>query len=91
MTVTLEPETETILRERAGRAGQDIDTFTNPLLADVLADDPDDLTEDGMVEIRAGIQRGLEAAAGRVRSAADYKADVMKRRAERQTINQSHG
>ena len=40
MIVTLKPETETILRERAGRAGQDIDTFTNILLADVLADDP---------------------------------------------------
>lgn len=92
MTVMLKPETETILRERAGRAGQDVDTFTNTLLADVLAEDPDDLTEDEMVEIHAGIERGLEAAAaGRVRSAADYKADVMKRRAERQSINQSHG
>ncbi len=86
MTVTLKPETETILRERAGRAGQDVDTFTNTLLADVLADDPDNLTEDEMAEIRAGIQRGLKAAADRrVQSAAEYKANVLKRRAERQT------
>ena len=77
MIVTLKPET--ILRERARRAGQDIDTFTNTLLADVLADDPDDLTEDEMAEIRVGIERGLEAAAaGRVRSAEEYKADVRK-------------
>ena len=86
MTVTLKPETETILRERAGRAGQDVDTFTNTLLADVLADDPDDLTEEEIIEIRVGVERGLEAAAGRIRSAADYKADVMKRRAERQPV-----
>ena len=40
-----------------------------------------------MIEIRVGIQRGLEAAAaGRVRSATDYKAEVMKRRAERQIV-----
>ena len=43
MTVTLRPETGTILRERAG---QDTDTFTNTLLTDVLADDPVDLTEE---------------------------------------------
>ncbi len=80
---------KTILRERAG---QDVDTFLNTLLADVLADDPNDLTEDEMAEIRVGIERGLEAAAaGRGRSAAYYKADVMKRRTERQMISQSHG
>lgn len=92
MTVTLKPEAEVLLRERAGRAGQDVETFTNILLVDVLADDPDDLTEKEMAEIRAGIDRGLEAAAaGRVRSAEEYKSDVLKRRAERQSLNQPHG
>ncbi len=38
------------------------------------------------MEIRAGIQRGLEAAAqGRERSGAEYTADVQRRRAARQS------
>lgn len=66
--ITLTPETETRLRARAEREGQDADAFAEAILADVLADDPDDLTPEEMTEIRAGIQRGLEAAAaGRVK------------------------
>ena len=92
MSVTLKPETETLLRERAHRAGMDLDTFANALLIDVLTDDPDDLTEEEKAEIRQGIQRGLDAAAaGKVRSAEDYKADVRNRRAARQAMSQPHG
>ena len=46
--------------------------------------DPDDLTEEDKTEIRAGIRRGLEAAAqGQERPFAEYAADVQKRRAAR--------
>jgi len=47
--------------------------------------DPDALTEEEKTEIRAGIRRGLEAAAqGHERPVAEYAADVQKRRAARQ-------
>ncbi len=81
MSVTLRPETEILLRERAHRTGMDLNTLADTLITDVLADDPDNLTEEQIAQIRAGIERGLDAAAaGRVRSAEDYKADVQKRR-----------
>ena len=85
MTITLTPETEARLRERAAREGQDISTLAEHLLADALAeDDPDNLTEAEVAEIQAGIRRGLEAAAaGRERSVEAYAADVKKRRAAR--------
>ena len=92
MSVILRPETETLLRERAHRVGMDLNMLADTLLADALIDDPDNLTEHEMAEIRIGIQRGLDAAAeGRVRSAEDYKAEVQKRRAERQAMSQPHG
>jgi predicted transcriptional regulator len=66
--ISLTPETETRLRERAEREGQDADAFADAILAEVLADDPDDLTPEEMKEIRAGVRRGLDAAAaGRVK------------------------
>jgi len=61
MTTTLRPETEIRLRERAERDGQDANALANALLADALASDPDDLTEEEIAEVRAGIRRGLEA------------------------------
>lgn len=39
MTITLEPETEARLCERAARDGKDLDTLANALLADRLQDD----------------------------------------------------
>ena len=39
MTITLEPETEARLCERAARDGQDVETLANALLADRLQDD----------------------------------------------------
>ena len=39
MTITLEPETEARLRERAARDGKDVETLANALLADRLQDD----------------------------------------------------
>jgi predicted transcriptional regulator len=91
MTVTLNTQIETRLRERAEREGQDVSVVANALIGRALAEeedgyDPDDLTEENKAEIRAGIRRGLEAVAqGRERSVAEYIADVQKRRAARQS------
>jgi len=87
MTITLTSQTETRLRERASRMGQEISTLADTLLADALSySDPDDLTPEEIAEIRAGIRRGLVAASeGRERPAAEYAADVLRRRAERQS------
>jgi len=90
VTVTLNSQIETRLRERAEREGQDVSTLANVLLGDALSDeagyDPDDLTDEEIAEIRLGIRRGLEAAAqGRERSVAEYAADVQRRRAARQS------
>ena len=80
MAITLTPETEARLRERAEREGQDADAFANALLADALADDPDDLTEAEVAEIRVGIRRGLEAAAaGHVKPLAQVVAEARQR------------
>ena len=47
---------------------------------DELAGDPDDLTPEQVAEIRAGIARGLEAAAaGRVKSLAQAVAEARQR------------
>ena len=80
MAITLTPETETRLRERAEREGQDADAFAESILADVLADDPDDLTPEQITEIRGGIRRGLEAAAaGRVKPLSQAVAEARQR------------
>lgn len=46
---------------------------------DLLWDDADDLTEEQMAESRFGIQRGLEAAAGRVKPLAQVVAEARRR------------
>lgn len=86
MSITLTPETEARLRERAERHGQDANALADSLLADALDDDPDDLTDDEIAKIRAGIRRGLEAVAqGRERPMAEYAAEVEQRRTARKT------
>ena len=42
MTITLAPENEAHLRQRAARDGKDVDAVANALLATVLADETDD-------------------------------------------------
>jgi predicted transcriptional regulator len=65
MTITLSPETEAKLRERAERDGQEIDALADFLLSAALDEEARDREE--AIE---GIRRGLEAgAAGRVRPA----------------------
>lgn len=63
MTITLSPETEARLRRKAERDKQDVNALAETLLDGALAHDPDDLTEEEVAQVRAGIRRGLEAAA----------------------------
>lgn len=79
MTITLTPETEMRLRERAKRDGRDANDLASALLAEALADDPDDLTDDETAQIRAGIRRGLaDCEAGRAKPAAEWAAQVRR-------------
>ena len=85
MTITLTPEIENRLLEQAGRLGEDANRLAEDLIAQglsdsYLVDDPDDLTAEQMAEIRAGIDRGLKAAAaGRVKSSAQVVAEARQR------------
>lgn len=84
MTIALTREMETRLRQCAEREGRDADAFADAIVADALADDPDDLTEDEAAEIRSGIRRGLEAgAAGRVKPLAQAVSDACILRMEK--------
>jgi hypothetical protein len=82
MTLTITPETESRLRERAAREGLDVSTFAEDVFAEVFADDPDDLTPEQLADIRAGIQRGLDAVErGQWRTLDSYVAEVLEMRA----------
>ena len=60
MTITLTPETEMLLQERAARDGQDADTVANALLKDLLTA-PKERTEEEKQEIfhRSLLESGL--------------------------------
>ena len=80
MAIILSTETETRLRARAAREGQKADALADALLADALTSDPDDLTNDEVAEIRAGLRRGIEAAlAGRVTPLSKAVAEARRR------------
>ena len=80
MAITLTPETETLLRQRAERYGQDANTLADTLLSNALADAPDDLTPEEIDAIRAGIKRGLDASAdGRIKPLAQAVAEARQR------------
>ena len=82
MTITLTPEIESRLLEQAGRLGEDANRLAEELIdyglsSGYLRDDPDDLTPEQVAEIRAGIARGLEAAAaGRVKTSTQAVAEA---------------
>jgi predicted transcriptional regulator len=85
MSITLTPKTESRLREQAERIGKDPNSLAEVLIADGLSngaflDDPDKLTDAEVAEVRAGIRRGLEAAAeGRVKPLAQAVAEARQR------------
>ncbi len=75
MSITLTPETEAKLREKAAQEGREPDAVADDLLAMALEWESLD-----RAEAIAGIRRGLEAsAAGRVRPAAEVFADMRTR------------
>lgn len=79
LTITLAPDTEAYLRDKAARQGQDAETVAQATLAETLAWEAQEFEE-----TVAGIQRGLDAAAeGRERPFEDYVADVKRRRQAR--------
>lgn len=86
MTITLSNETESHLRRKAERTGQDYNTLADALLLDTLledsetAADPDILTAEETQQIRAGIQRGLQAVeAGHIKSLASAVSEARQR------------
>jgi predicted transcriptional regulator len=75
MTIILEPQTETLLREKAQREGQDLNVLANAMLGTVL-----DWEAQDRAEAVEGIQRGLDDfAAGRYSPAAQVFADIKAR------------
>src|SRR5437764_7804939 len=71
MTITLTPETEARLREKAEREGQDIDTVADALIAAALEWEAQERAE--AIE---GVRRGDQAAAeGRERALAAFLAE----------------
>ncbi len=80
MTIILTPATEARRRKEAKRDGQDVNALMNALLAEALTADPDELSDEEVPEVRAGIRRGLDAVnAGRERLLTDYAAEVQAR------------
>ncbi len=85
MTITLTPETENRLLQQAQHTGEDVNSLVNTLIAkglpqDDFEDDPDALSEAEITDMRAGIERGLDAAAaGRVKSQAQAIAEARQR------------
>jgi len=85
LTITLNPEIENRLIEHAERIGEDANHLAEELIAEGLSsnyplEDPDNLTAEQIAEIRAGIERGLEAgAAGRVKSLAQVVSEARHR------------
>ena len=60
MTITLTPHTETLLKEQAGRLGQDTETLTEMLLRTALEEADRDFQQtcqaiaDGLADVQAG-------------------------------------
>ena len=75
MSITLRPETEAKLREKAEREGIDLDTLAETIIAEALAWEAQD-----QAEAIEGIRRGIEASdVGRVRPFAEFAAEMRAR------------
>ena len=65
MTITLKPETEARLRNRAQRDGSDLNELADSLLSNVLVDDPASMTKEEIEasyrEMAADEEREAEA------------------------------
>lgn len=75
MTVTLTPQTETLLLEKAQREGSDASIIADTLLAAVLQWEAKERTKE-----LEGIQCGLDASdVGRARPFAEFAAEMRRR------------
>ena len=84
MILTLTPETEARLRDRAAREGQDVSEYAEAVFNDHFEDDPDALTPEQVSDIRRGIQRGLDAIErGKWRSLDSFAAEVSEQQITR--------
>ncbi len=77
MTITLTPETEIMLRERARQDGTDADAIADRMLRAVLSWDARDRAET-LTGLRTGI---ADSDAGRVRSFAEFAAELRAKHA----------
>lgn len=76
MAITLTPQIEMRLREKAARDAQDAGALAEALLSILLVDEPETLTENETAEIWTGIRRGDQAAAeGRERPLSEFLAE----------------
>lgn len=84
MAITISPHTETLLREQAGRLGQDVDSFADTLLQNVLEENSREFEETCQA-----ITEGLaDAEAGRTVSFEDAQAAWDVQKASRRHNNQ---
>jgi predicted transcriptional regulator len=75
IVVTLSPDLEALLRERAARQGQDVDLVASELLASVLEWEAQDLEE-----AKVGIEQGFDDfEAGRSRSFQDFAEEQQRK------------
>jgi len=76
MTITLEPETESKLSEKAKREGRTIDALANDLLAEILEQEAREFAQNV-----AAIKEGFEAiAAGKEKPLEQYIAEQREKR-----------
>ena len=72
MTITLTPETEALLRQKAESEGTDLNTIADALLKEALQWEAQE-----QAETLEGIRRGLEASeAGRERPLSEFAAEM---------------
>jgi len=86
MTITLSPQTETMLKEQAGRLGQDADAYAAALLQDVLEEAARDFEEScaAIAESLADIEAGRTYSLEEVR--AQFEAEREERRRRRGAV-----
>lgn len=79
MTITIGPKAETLLKEQAARAGQDMNSLADRLLVELLEAEARDYEE-----MCAGVIEGLaDVEAGRITPLEKVIAEVQERRSQR--------
>ncbi len=84
MTITLSPQTETLLKAQADRLGQDLDAYADLLLQSVLEEDARDFEEScaAIAESLADIEAGRTYSLEEVRAQFETEREERRRRRE---------